>query len=89
VAQSLLKGVREMKESTTYQMIIEEGEALGRAKGRVDEARALVLRLGQRRFGAPPQQMVEKLNSIQDLAVLESIAEQIVEVQGWDQLLSK
>jgi len=29
------------------------------------------------------------LNSIQDLAVLESIAEQVVEVDGWDQLLSK
>jgi len=97
LGRELLKGVRNMKESVTYQAIIEEGEALGLAKGkaegiaegRINEARSLVLLLGKRRFGVPPEVVVEKLNSIQDLAVLESIAEQVVEVDGWDQLLSK
>ncbi|HEY8749106.1 MAG TPA: hypothetical protein VIM11_14075 [Tepidisphaeraceae bacterium] len=50
-----------MKESVTYQAIIEEGEAKGivkgmvkgNAEGRVEEARSLVLRLGNRRFGPP------------------------------------
>jgi len=103
-AQALLKGVREMKESTTYQMIIEEGEAKGRAEGmvrgiaegiaagivegRIKEARALVLRLGQRRFGRAPEKVIEYLDSIVELGELESIAEQLVEAQGWDDLIA-
>ena len=57
VAQ-LLQGVHGMKESVTYQAIVEEGEIKGRAEGRVEGmVRARqddLLRLGRRRFGAEP-----------------------------------
>jgi predicted transposase YdaD len=47
VIQKLLQGVLTMKESVTYQAIIEEGEAKGEAKGKTEEARKL-LRLLER-----------------------------------------
>jgi predicted transposase YdaD len=50
-AVRLLQGVSGMKESTTYQAILREGReqglAEGRGMGRVEEARAILLRLGR------------------------------------------
>src|SRR6266853_1046727 len=43
MVQSLLRGVMNMKESTTYQAILEEGEAIGVAKGKAAEARKMLL----------------------------------------------
>src|SRR5580693_2113902 len=39
MVQSLLRGVVNMKESSTYQAILEEGESIGVAKGKAEEAR--------------------------------------------------
>ncbi len=39
LARQLLQGVRNMRESATYQAILEEGEAIGEARGKVEEAR--------------------------------------------------
>ncbi len=62
----LLKGVYQMKESSFYQSILAEGLAEGRAKGlaegraegriqqRLDNARRLLLKYGERRFGVIP-----------------------------------
>ena len=44
---------RGMRDSLTYQAILEEGRPEGRAEGRVDEARELLLELGTGRFGPP------------------------------------
>ncbi len=79
IGLALLKGVRDMKESTTYQLIIEEGE--------IKEARSLVLRIGRRRFGPPPQPVIAALEAIADLPRLEQIAERLVEVSSWEQLV--
>ena len=62
--EQLLQGVRGMKESVTYQAIVEEGVAKGReeglvkgreegvAKGRLEEVRRILFRQGEQRFGA-------------------------------------
>jgi predicted transposase YdaD len=89
VGHQLLKGVRNMKESVTYQAIIEEGEAQGIAKGEIMEARSLLLRLGRRRFGPPPATVTQMIDGIRDLSRLEAIAEQIVDASGWDDLIAK
>lgn len=56
-AANLFRGVRQMKESTTYQAILEEGVERGRIEGtqagRRDEAMRLLVLLGTHRFGAP------------------------------------
>jgi predicted transposase YdaD len=40
----LFQGVRTMRESTAYQIILDEGRAEGEAKGRTEEARKLLLK---------------------------------------------
>jgi predicted transposase YdaD len=93
VGQMLLSGVRNMKESTTYQAILAEGEAEGKikgeAEGRIKEARALLLRVGTRRFGYPPTDVALAIESIADLARLEALHEQIAEASSWEALLGR
>ena len=47
--KTLTTGVREMRESSFYQMVLDEGEVTGRVR----EAQELLLTLGTRRFGLP------------------------------------
>ena len=48
-----------------------EGKAEGRSEGRTEEARALLLRLGRKRFGEPDSASVTSLGAIIDVARLE------------------
>lgn len=91
-ASQLLRGVRAMKESTTYQAILEEGAAKGRAEGRVegrvqgwaegeakgraDEARQLLLRVGRKRWGTDPD--AKTLSTLQAIQELPQL-EQLTE----------
>lgn len=88
VGQALLKRVRTMEESVTYQEILNKGEARGEAKGLINGARRVLLTFGSRRFGAPPADVFEKINSLTDFDRLERLTERVPEVVGWDELLS-
>lgn len=88
VSQQLLQGVRAMKESTTYQAILEEGREWGREEGRAEEAQSLILRLGQKRLGHPTPEVEAALRAISDRAHLERIAERVLEVESWTDLLT-
>jgi predicted transposase YdaD len=81
----LLKGVRALKESTTYQAIIEEGEAIGR----IQEARQILLRLGTRRFGNTTPTIEAALNAVLSLEELERLLIRLLEVESWDELLRR
>jgi predicted transposase YdaD len=83
VAYHLMRGVRQMKESTTYQAILEEGKQEGRA----EEARAVLLRLGRKRLGPPDAASLGALQSITDVDRLEGLAERVLEVSSWEELL--
>ena len=72
-----------MRESDTYQAILEEGMA----EGRVMEARAFLLRLGRKRFGPPDAKAQAALESVADLSRLEAMADRLDEVSDWEQLL--
>jgi hypothetical protein len=80
-----------MKESSGYQLILAEGEAKGRAegeaKGRSAEAKAILLRLGRKRFGDPDTATVAALEAITDLAYLESLSDRVLDVGSWQELL--
>jgi predicted transposase YdaD len=80
----LLRGVQAMKESVTYQAIIEEGEAKGLLKG----ARLAVLRIGEKRLGPPDEPMKSALASIGDLERLLRMSERVPEVKSWAELLA-
>jgi hypothetical protein len=97
VAQALLQGVRSMKESTTYQAILQEGiqEGLqegrqeGLAMGAVNEARKLLVQLGSKQFGKPNAAMQAALNKIGDLEQLEALIERLGKAKSWQTLLAK
>jgi len=93
VTNSVLKGVRQMKESSTYQFILSEGEAKGRVEGRVEgraeEARSLILRLGRKRFGELSRERAERLAAITDPDQLDRMAERLLDVETWDELLQE
>jgi predicted transposase YdaD len=83
----LLGGVREMKESVTYQAILEEGEARGEARGKTEGALALLLRLGEKRLGPPDAATRQALAAITSLERLEQCADRLLEVESWAELL--
>jgi predicted transposase YdaD len=84
----LLKGVRGMRESSFYQMILEEGEAKGVAKGKVEEARRILLRQGQHRFGLADQATVDAIDSIDLIEGIEGLLDRLLDVSSWEELLA-
>ena len=72
-----------MKESTTYQAILEEGEAIGEAR----EARKLLLRQGEKRFGEPSAQTQAAIEAVSSLEQLEIMAVRLLEAENWAELL--
>jgi predicted transposase YdaD len=84
MATALLRGVRAMKESVTYQAIVDEG----RAEGRLTEARAILLRQGRKRFGPPSMEVRGALEAITSIERLELLAERLLDVESWQELLA-
>ncbi len=74
-AKRLLQGVREMKESTTYQAVLAEG------------ALRILLRIGARKLGEPDQATRATLDAISDVDRLEQMAERVEEARDWAELL--
>jgi predicted transposase YdaD len=72
-----------MRESSTYQAILEEG----REEGRVEGARRLLLRLGTRKLGAPDASTEASLARIDDLDVLERLSDDLLTAASWTDLL--
>jgi predicted transposase YdaD len=87
LARHLLRGVRSMKESVTYQAILEEGEEKGVLKGALAEARKIVLRQGRVRFGPPDAQAMAALERIADIERLEELSERLLSAASWQELL--
>jgi predicted transposase YdaD len=91
----LLRGIRQMRESTVYQAILREGldkgREEGREEGRADEARSLLLRIGTRQFGPPDVDVRTRLDAVNDLGRLESLMDRMVDktVTSWAQLLGE
>jgi hypothetical protein len=78
-----------MRESSTYQAIVEEGRAEGRAEGQAAEARRIVVRLGSQKLGAPDPTVVTALEGVDDIDVLENLITSILTVSSWSDLLAR
>src|SRR5437660_7362453 len=93
IVQSLLRGVVNMKESTTYQAILKEGKAEGKAigiaegkaEGKAEEARKMLLLQGRDRFGEPSAKIVAQLDAVTDLARLEALGLRLLHVKTWEE----
>jgi hypothetical protein len=76
----LLEGVHGMTDSTFFQHIV--------AKGRLEEARRMVLRIGGERFGPPPQRAETTINALTNLEKIEDLGVRLLHVASWDELLA-
>ena len=83
----LLQGVRRMKESVTYQAIVDEGVEQGLERGRLEEAHRLALRAAARRLGPAPTTAQAALEAVTVLETLESLMDRLFEVESWEELL--
>jgi predicted transposase YdaD len=83
-AIQMFQGVRAMKDSTTYQYIVDEGVAIGR----VQEARDFLLLVGRDRFGEPDAATEVALQAITSLDRLHQLGRRLVTASGWQELLA-
>jgi len=91
LVRQVLKGVRQMKESSTYQAIIEEGVEQGlqrgRAEGRALGERIALVGLGTQKFGPPDAARRAALDAVTDVDRLEAMINRLFEATSWDDLL--
>jgi len=84
VVDQLMPGIRNMRDSVTYQAIVDEGRDEGRAEGE----RRLLLLIGTARFGQPDGVTQAKLDAIADIDVLERLAGRLLTAGSWAELLA-
>ena len=93
-----------LEDSTTYQAILQkgqaqgraegqaqgraEGQALGQALGQAQAGQAILLRLGARRFGPAPAGVEARVRAVADPDLLAGLAERVADAAGWDELLA-
>jgi hypothetical protein len=80
----LFQGVREMHESVAYQIILDEG----RAEGQVQGVRKILFRQGHKRFGPAGADIEQAIQAITDLEHLERLADRLLDVASWQELLN-
>lgn len=96
VAENLLKGVKEMEESVTYQAIVEkgrqkglqEGEQKGRQEGRIEEARQMVYLFGTARLGNLDEATRARIEALTTREDIESLAQRVTAVENWSELFT-
>ena len=84
--------IRNMRESTTYQAILEEGREEGREEGVTlgvtRGERNFLLLGGTKRFGPPDTRTKSKLESVDSHEALVRLFNRLFEVNSWEDLLS-
>jgi predicted transposase YdaD len=76
----LFERVFAMRESSGYQIILDEG--------RVDGMQAVIRRLGCKRLGSPDESAESTLRAIDDLERLERISDRLYDAADWQDLLA-
>jgi predicted transposase YdaD len=83
--KQLFQGVSiAMRESVTYQAILEEG----REEGHVEGLHRMILRQGRVRFGKADETIRSQIEAIRDIGMLEDLSERLVIVSSWSELLA-
>src|SRR5947209_3399687 len=82
--RELFRGVRAMRESSTYQTILDEG----REEGELRQARKMLLRQGGQKFGQPEPAIETAIQAITDRDRLEQMSVRLLTVTTWKDLLT-
>ncbi len=61
----------------------------GRIEGKAEGKAEMLLRLGRRRFGAPPQAVCDALAAISDPVELEVLADRLFDAKDWQEMLQQ
>ena len=77
-----------MKEHKSLLPIVEKYREYTAAKTTAEEAKALLLRLGSKRFGVPDASSQAALTAVTSLEALEQLADRLLEVESWQELLA-
>jgi len=85
----------DLRVSSTYQAILEEGEAIGAAKGKAEGkaegnregTRRFIMRIGVRRFGPPSASVQAQIDAIESEEELDQLVDRLLDVETWDDLL--
>jgi hypothetical protein len=75
-----------MKESTTYQAILEEGRAEGKVPGAIAEARKLLRLRGEEVLGPADARSIAAIERLTDLLQLEELFKRVGSVGSWQEL---
>jgi predicted transposase YdaD len=89
LAAQLFRGVVSMKESSTYQAILEEGRTEGQAQGAIAEARKLLRLRGEEVFGPADARILAVIERLNDLTQLEELFKRVRSVRNWQELLGQ
>jgi hypothetical protein len=73
-----------MRESVTYQAILEEGGKTGSIR----ELHRVILRQGRLRFGDAVETVRQEIEAIRDIETLEELTDRLVTVSSWDELMA-
>ena len=77
-----------MEDSVTYQAIMRKGEVKGRQEGRIEEAQAMLLLVGEKRFGAPDEATRARIEALTTREEIENLVSRLFEVESWSELFS-
>jgi hypothetical protein len=77
-----------LEESTTYQLILNKGEARGEARGACLGAQNTLLSVGRHRFGHPSSNVEAAIHAILDSARLDRMADRMHVATDWNDLLA-
>jgi predicted transposase YdaD len=84
--------VQRMRESVTYQIILEEGIEKGREegllRGEIEGMVHALIQVGTRRIGSPSPLTVDRLDAINDPDVVRRLLDGVLTTNSWDELLS-
>jgi predicted transposase YdaD len=78
-ADAIFQGVAIMRESDTYQAILDEG--------RLEDAKTVLLLQGNKRFGPPSDAVKAALDAIEDVGRVHQLLVQLLDATDWQQLL--
>ncbi len=77
-----------MKDSLTYQMIVQEAEQRGEIRGERKGELNLLLKQCKRKFGDPTESQLSKLLSITDDAQIVILGERVLFVNSWEEFFN-
>jgi predicted transposase YdaD len=88
VARQLVRGMITMRESATYQAILEEGRDEGRAVGRNQTVHDMLLAGGRLRFGPPDALILAALDVLTASVTPEEAARRLVQAASWADIVA-